>query len=619
MKIHRTIFLFWTLVFCVPCVVWANPYIDSLQHAIKQGEGQHRFDAYFRLADSYRMNDQFDLSVKTSITYKDEAQTAGNVLETVKAYALLSNIYTNLEDYETALLFQDSAVNVAGNSDDHLVKSYVNYSKLVFYYGLGDDEKLSQLSQETLLLLEPGRTDKFLEGKCNYYLYVVHSFLENPEESKFYALKTIDNAKDANEMNLLASGYAALGVSYKYEYKINGQEAFLDSTMYYTKLAGDTYFLYPGKVTAHTLYMGRLNEASYLLQFYYPDQPEIAGRIVDSVQNILDFMEQHDDFGKAQIVSNCYGIMASLASDQGNNVESLSYLEKALSIVNNSGSGHFYYVKNNIFIALADTYTAMGDYQKASEIKDSLFVNNGKLYDENRSKMVSQLEAQYQSERKERELLVLKDQAKSHKRIQYLYFCLALIGVGGMFFMFRAYHFRLKYSLEHQQKLEAEKHEADSRILLQEGEQARLKAEQQLLELQQQKLRDEVMVSQLQVQHKNEVLQQLKAKLNGDAAVNIQQIIRDENLLDGDFENAKFRIQEVHPNFFKTLNELARTKLTVLDQKYCAYIYLAMDTKQIVQLLNVEPKSVRMAKYRLKQKFGVEKDMDLHTFLQHIG
>ena len=44
-----------------------------------------------------------------------------------------------------------------------------------------------------------------------------------------------------------------------------------------------------------------------------------------------------------------------------------------------------------------------------------------------------------------------------------------------------------------------------------------------------------------------------------------------------------------------------------------------MNTKQIVQLLNVEPKSVRMAKYRLKQKFGVEKEMDLHTFLQHIG
>src|SRR5690606_21266593 len=150
------------------------------------------------------------------------------------------------------------------------------------------------------------------------------------------ALKTIENAKEANEMNLLASGYAALGISYKYQYKINGQEAFLDSTMYFTRLTGDAYFLYPGKVTTHTYYMGRLNEASYLLQFYYPKQPSVSKRVVDSVQTILHFMERHDDFAKAQIVSNCYGILASLARDQGNNAESLSYLEKALSTVNSS-------------------------------------------------------------------------------------------------------------------------------------------------------------------------------------------------------------------------------------------------------------------------------------------
>jgi DNA-binding NarL/FixJ family response regulator len=39
-----------------------------------------------------------------------------------------------------------------------------------------------------------------------------------------------------------------------------------------------------------------------------------------------------------------------------------------------------------------------------------------------------------------------------------------------------------------------------------------------------------------------------------------------------------------------------------------------MGTKQIAHLLNVEPKSVRMAKYRLKKKFGLDEDTDLDTF-----
>ncbi|MBO6213438.1 MAG: hypothetical protein J6O47_11100 [Algoriella sp.] len=55
-----------------------------------------------------------------------------------------------------------------------------------------------------------------------------------------------------------------------------------------------------------------------------------------------------------------------------------------------------------------------------------------------------------------------------------------------------------------------------------------------------------------------------------------------------------------------------------MDLKYCSYIYLGMDTKQIATILNVEPKSVRMTKYRLKQKFGLTKDDELNTFFHQI-
>ena len=44
-----------------------------------------------------------------------------------------------------------------------------------------------------------------------------------------------------------------------------------------------------------------------------------------------------------------------------------------------------------------------------------------------------------------------------------------------------------------------------------------------------------------------------------------------------------------------------------------------MTTKQIAQLLHVDVQSVRMFKYRLKQKFGLEKDANLGQFLVEIG
>ncbi|ULT25979.1 LuxR C-terminal-related transcriptional regulator [Sphingobacterium sp. E70] len=58
--------------------------------------------------------------------------------------------------------------------------------------------------------------------------------------------------------------------------------------------------------------------------------------------------------------------------------------------------------------------------------------------------------------------------------------------------------------------------------------------------------------------------------------------------------------------------------MTALDQKYCAYFYLDMDTKQIANLLHVEPKSVRMTKYRIKQKFGLDSQSNLTNYLKMI-
>ncbi|MBX3254010.1 MAG: hypothetical protein KF862_07720 [Chitinophagaceae bacterium] len=596
-----------------------NPYVDSLDNVIKTQKAVAPYDACFRMADYYRMNEQYDEAVRVANMYKSIAQKEKNVLETVKTYALLTNIFTNREDYPTAQLFQDSAALAAGNSREVLVKAYVNYARLVFYYGVDEDEMLSKLAQETLLLIEPDGKDPFLEGKCNYFLYVVNTFLDDFEKSRHYALKTIANAMQAKEMNLLASGYAALGTAYTYKYDADHTANYLDSIMHYTRLAGDCYLRYPGKVTSHTYYIARINEASYQLKYSYPSSPALGKQIVDSVQSILNFMDTHEDFAKAGIIANCYGIMATVARNQGNTAKALSYLKKGWAIVDSSTLPHLFYPKNNLLTDIANTYAAMGDYKKAFETQGDLFLNNAKLFDEGRSRTISQLEAQYQAEKKERELQVWKGQVQNQQRTRYLYMCLGAIGLVGVVFMFRSYHFRLKYSLEREQKLEVEKHDTQTRIRLQEEEQARLKAEQELLELQQQKLRDEMMVSQLQVQHKNEVLQQLKEKLNEESPVNIRQIIHEENLLDSDFENARFRIQEVHPNFFKTLNELSNTRLTSLDQKYCAYIYLSMDTKQIAQLLNVEPKSVRMTKYRLKQKFGLEKETDLAAFLRNIS
>lgn len=618
MKIPVYALIVAVFMFCLDGYAQPNPYVDSLNKAAHTQNSQQMFDSYFRVIDAYRMNDRFEEAISTANTYKHIAQQQGNKLEIVKAYALLTQIFINKEDYKTGQIYLDSVVLLGSDSKDIFVRAYTNYAKMTFYYGIGDNEQLTRLAQETLALIESDGKDKFLEAKCNYYLYSVYTLVDDFAKSQHYARLAIANAKEAGEFNLLSSAYMALGTAYSDQYQAQKKALDLDSVFYYTRLAGTLYFQYPGHVSDYTYCISKLNEANYELQFFYPQQLNVLGKIKDSIQSVLTFVNTQVRTGRNSITTNCYGMLATIARLQHDFPLAKTYLDSALEKANNSVFP-LYYQKCNIYKDLTQLYYEQGDYKNAYETQKKLLESNAELFDNNKTKVISQLDAQYQAEKKEKELQVLKEQAKNQKRIQYLYLGLAAIGIGGMFFMFRSYHFKLKYSLEHRKKLEVEKHDAHSRILLQEEEQARLKAEQELLEFQQQKLRDEVMMSQLQVQHKNEVLQNLKEKLHDETPVNIQQIIRDESLLDSDFENAKFRIQEVHPNFFKILNDLSTSRLTSLDLKYCAYIYLSMDTKQIAQLLNVEPKSVRMTKYRLKQKFGLEKEMDLTTFLKGIG
>lgn len=236
---------------------------------------------------------------------------------------------------------------------------------------------------------------------------------------------------------------------------------------------------------------------------------------------------------------------------------------------------------------------------------------------------------------------MLKATAGMRRMQNYLYIGIAAALAVAMLFMFRSYHFKLRYSITREKKLEQEREEAtllaklkeeenlrisiekqdallqaELQMKLEKEEQARLKAEQKLLEMQQQQLKKEVMANALQIEHKNEMLHNLKDRINKGDAVNIKRIVNEEMLLDEDFEQAKMKIQKLHPDFFNRLNQSARQRLTDLDLKYCAYIHLKMNTKQIAQLLHVEPKSVRMSKYRIKQKLGLEKEDDLDAFLQ---
>lgn len=74
---------------------------------------------------------------------------------------------------------------------------------------------------------------------------------------------------------------------------------------------------------------------------------------------------------------------------------------------------------------------------------------------------------------------------------------------------------------------------------------------------------------------------------------------------------------KVHPQFFKALTQ-DYPKLTQNDHRHCAYIKMGLNTKEIAQLLNINPTSVQIARVRLKKKMHLSKEQNLVDLIKSI-
>lgn len=87
--------------------------------------------------------------------------------------------------------------------------------------------------------------------------------------------------------------------------------------------------------------------------------------------------------------------------------------------------------------------------------------------------------------------------------------------------------------------------------------------------------------------------------------------------VDNSWDTFRLHFDEVHPNFFDTLSTRYK-QLSQKDHKLAAYVKLGMDNKQISRLLNIAPGSTRTALTRLKQKMGLNDDVNLRNTLSEI-
>ncbi|SMO72769.1 hypothetical protein SAMN06265171_105275 [Chryseobacterium rhizoplanae] len=232
----------------------------------------------------------------------------------------------------------------------------------------------------------------------------------------------------------------------------------------------------------------------------------------------------------------------------------------------------------------------------AVESKSPLLID---LENDNKS-----LEIFYHIDQKNQLIKELKAKNKKYIKQKFVFLIMTLsAGIGSIILMF-ILQYKQKINRHQTHLLTTEKND--------------LKAQQQILTLQRQKLQKQAIATSLHLNSKNVVLNELKNSIENNE-INLKKILKEDQLVDHDFNELKHMTEEVHPNFFNRIQKISKNKLTHLDLKYAAYIYLNLNNFQISNILKVDPKTVRVTKYRLKQKIGLNKNDDLCDFIKNLG
>lgn len=86
---------------------------------------------------------------------------------------------------------------------------------------------------------------------------------------------------------------------------------------------------------------------------------------------------------------------------------------------------------------------------------------------------------------------------------------------------------------------------------------------------------------------------------------------------DEDWTNLKRHFNAVHTGFLGKLIEL-HPSLSEVELRHCIFIKSHMQTKEIANILHIDPRSVQASRYRIKKKMGLDETVDLRNYLQNV-
>ncbi len=552
---------------------------DSLQRVLLTSKDSMQVDVLNQLADEYLFSNNdsaFDfgqraLGLSTTIQYKKGVLKATNTLGII--YALRGDYARSLEAFTQLLRLQEEQHDIKGQA--------------------GTLSNIAKLYKEQL----------------DYNA----------------ALNYLSRAKEIDEslgnQRSLADDYGNMGIIKK------ALDDFTGAFQSHQKALHINYALRDSFSVATELV--NLSEISSLQGKY------IAAR--DSAQKALIWFSQ-----LANPYGNMHALHALAAAFEGLKLydKANDYCLQALAIARKQ---NWQEKEAKIYSTLISISAHVGDFKNAYEYNRQYQAIKDTLFNKEKTKIINEIKEKYETEQRDQRILFLEDEAAYQARLRTFYVIASFLGLCVSVLVVT--HIRRR-----NKALKREKHIAEQNLLL-EQEKAhlthlRLEQEQLREHLDKERMRQEqerivlenerialeldenqrqLLTSTIQIQQHRETLKELektfsalkKSKEPEELKKGIDQLIkglRQQIDLSDDWQHMKLQFEKVHPSFFNSLQERFPS-LTLTELKLCAYTKMNFNGKEMSRLLNINPSSIQVARYRLKKKMNLPEEVNFFQFI----
>ncbi|MCG8374390.1 MAG: tetratricopeptide repeat protein [Balneolales bacterium] len=328
----------------------------------------------------------------------------------------------------------------------------------------------------------------------------------------------------------------------------------------------------------------------------------MAGRIYESTGNLED---ARNSYSKAlekanQLNSNRLAIeikfsLAGVDYRLENYASSKKYLTDIVSIIEERRLQGTERLKSNAMDLLSRVEANMGNTESALEYLKMAKVLSDSIYREENARAIAELETIYETEKKENQILLLEaeNEATNLKFLIAIILGSSLIIIIGISF----WQYQRRKSKERTIEVQSIKRELEQYGVLLAEKNAFLSSLKENL-----------------VGLKGNVKSfEAKKELN----VLVDSLHHNVNLSETEEEMFQ-KIEQVNTGFFMKLRKNS-TDITKNDERLASLVQMDLSNKDIANILNINPRSVNQAKYRLKKKLNLSPEIDLKHYLRSVG